>query len=253
MRYPDRGLFLPMRYLLAVVKYGLLLIALAGVAALAGYITIKIVTGKESVVVPDLAGLEMSEAYRRLEAVGLRPQLAEQDQNAFDERVPANHVIRQSPAAGSILKRDRKVKVTLSLGARDVYVPRVVGERLNSAQVRIFDAGLRVGDVVYVSTSLVPDNVVIDQEPPRLTTGDDRVNLLVSGGDEPTAFVMPDLIYKPAREAGRMLERAGFRVRIEVESYDGFPAGTIVRQKPLAGYQIRVGDTIGLWSSRPSF
>ena len=62
-------------------------------------------------------------------------QLEEDVEDAFDDRVQLNHVLRQHPAAGSFLKRDRKVRVVLSQGARDMFVPRVVGERVAEAQL----------------------------------------------------------------------------------------------------------------------
>jgi len=242
-----------MRYLWALAKIGATLIALAAVAAVAGYITIQVVTGKESVEVPDLTGIEMSEALRQLDEVGLRLQLEEEDPSGFDDVVPAGHVLRQHPAAGSYLKRDRKVRAVLSLGPRDVYVPRVVGEDVTTAQRRLQDAGLKLGDIVYVDHPLVPENVVVDQEPSRVSTGSDgRINLLVSSGGGDDAFVMPDLLGARAALVGAVLERRGFRLLTETEPYDGIPPGTIVRQKPLAGSQIRAGGTIWVWASRPT-
>jgi len=241
-----------MRILVGLVKLSLTLLALVVVAGLAAYLTIRVMTGKDSVEVPDLVGLPMPEALRRLDEVGLRIRIEEEGKNAFDDRIPAGNVLRQSPAPGSYLKQDRRVRVVLSLGRRDVFVPRVVGEAATAAQMRIHDAGLRLGDIVYVPSELVPENVVIDQEPTRLTGTESRVGLLVSSGAVPLAFVMPDLLGRPAVRSRDFLELNGFRVRVETEYYDGVAEGTVVRQKPLAGYLVRVGDAIWLWSSLPT-
>src|SRR5688572_2098188 len=115
------------RLLWGTIKLGLMLGALAGVAGLAAYLTIQFVTTTKSVEVPDLVGMTPTQATRALNDLDLRLQFEEDERNLFDERVAPGHIARQEPAAGNKLKQGRKVKVVLSLGARHLFVPRVVG------------------------------------------------------------------------------------------------------------------------------
>lgn len=240
-----------MKLLRNLMLGAVLFTALLIVGGLAAWITVRVMTGKGSVEVPQLIGLDMSDAIRKLDQAGLRVHIDEDDTRAFDDVIAANQVLRQTPSAGSFRKRDSSVRVVLSLGPKDVYVPRVVGEAATTAQARIHDAGLRVGDVVYVPSRAVPEGVVMDQEPARLgSSADSVVNLLVSSGAVVSGYVMPDLIGKPSIRARAKLELHGFRVRTETEVYDGVPEDTVVRQKPLSGYMVRAGDPVLLWTSR---
>jgi len=243
-----------MRFLWGAVKFFLILGALAAVVGIAFLLTLRFATTVESVAVPDLVGLDPPTAIRALNPLGLGIQFEEDEKNAFDDEIPAGHVLRQTPAPGTFLKKSRKVKVSLSLGSRRLFVPRVVGEPVTTAQVRIQEAGLGVGDLVYVSSYMVPENVVIDQEPVRLDESvASSVSLLVSSGRPPGVYVMPDLIGKPQLRLQALLELSGYRVKVQSEVYEGIPEGRIVRQKPLAGYSIRAGDPVWLWvSQRPA-
>ena len=241
----------PMRFLWNLIKLGFLVAAAGGIAFVTFLLTIQYVTTTRAVQVPDVVGLSQATASRRMDAAGLRIQFEEDEKNTFDDRIPPGHILRQDPPAGSKLKQDRKVRVVVSLGPRNTYIPRVVGETLGPAQMKIQQAGLKVGDVVYVASPLATENTVMDQEAARTTGADGQVNLLVSSGLSAPVYVMPDLIGKPALRARAFLELRNFRVSVEREPYDGVPEGTVVRQKPFAGHPVRVGDSLRLGVSVP--
>jgi serine/threonine-protein kinase len=240
-----------MRFVWGMVKVGLFLAILVVVAGLAAFLTFQFATTTSSVEVPDLTGLNQTAATRKLDDAGLRIRFEEDDRNVFDEHIPRGHVVKQEPGAGSKLKQDRRVRVVLSLGPRNLYVPKVVGETVTAAQIKLQEAGITLGVVVYAPSALVAENLVIDQEPRELPPGGEaRVSLLVSSGSPPRTFVMADLIGKPVLRARALLERHSFRVRVESEVYEGVPEGTVVRQKPVNGYPVREGDTVWLWVNR---
>lgn len=60
--------------------------------------------------VPDVSGLSLSEATTRLEDAGYVCS----KEFVFDEAIPADHVISQSPAAGMLLKRGSMVDLTVA-------------------------------------------------------------------------------------------------------------------------------------------
>lgn len=242
------------RFFFGLAKLLLLLMALGLTAALAAWFTIAYVTeDRELVVVPELRGLDTTDALRKVTAVGLRLDIAEDSKSQYDATVPAKHVLRQEPSAGTKIKADRRVKVVLSRGPQNLYVPRVVGLTVSEAQIKLHEAGLTVGDIVYVHDSRAADATVIDQDATAAGAAPGGVvNLLVSAGGEAPIYVAPDFIGQAVVRVAEILERRSFKVKLEYEAYPGVEAGTIIRQKPQAGYPLRGRDVVWLWVSRPA-
>jgi eukaryotic-like serine/threonine-protein kinase len=74
-----------------------------------------------------------------------------------------NSVLRQSVGAGADVRRGAVVNLVIGdgVGQRKVPVPSLTGLRLSQAQIRIRDAGLRVGDITYeASMSFDPNHVI---------------------------------------------------------------------------------------------
>lgn len=235
------------RYLLTALKIGLLGAVLAVVAAVSAYLMVRRSVSGGDVLVPDLAQLTAGEAEAVLRKQGL---LLETVAERNDPLVGPGRVLAQEPPAGASIKRDRKVKVILSLGDKGGAIPDVRGSVARSAQISLQQQGLHVAGQVYAYSPKDPENLVIAQDPPAGEFGraEAQVGLLVSRGRRPLVYVMPDLIGRPKDEVVRFLERAGLRsgaVRREA-SDAGWAANTVVAQRPEAGYPVRAGDLVSL-------
>ena len=74
-----------------------------------------------------------------------------------------------------------------------------------------------------------------------------KVALLISRGEPPRTYVMPDLTGRSEPEVRSFLGRAGLKsgpVRRDPEA--GAPRGAIVEQSPPAGFPVRRGDLVSL-------
>ncbi|HET9481942.1 MAG TPA: PASTA domain-containing protein [Candidatus Polarisedimenticolia bacterium] len=222
--------------------------------------------GRE-VTVPDVGGLTVDQARAELSRTGL---LLETSSERYDDRVAAGIVLAQDPAAGETLKKERKVRVSVSLGALQVEIPDVRGQTTRSAQVALQKEGLKVGHISHTHDARVPPDVVIAQDPldapvhpsdapapepgavpvdpelrPRLFDG--RVSLLVSRGRQEPSFVMPDLQGWRFDEVMSFARRAGARVgAVRRERASGVARGRVIRQSPQAGYPLSRSDMINL-------
>src|ERR1044072_1963926 len=115
-----------MRLLWVLVKLAVLMVALGAGAGVAAYLTIQSATTARKVEVPGIVGMDVPAATRKLEGAGLHIDFEPEEKNTYDESVPASPVLKQDPPPGAFLKQDRRVRVALSLGSRNLYVPRVV-------------------------------------------------------------------------------------------------------------------------------
>lgn len=237
-RHPwlKRGLF--------VAAYGGLLVFLLGASS---YLALSNFVRSGVIAVPDLVGLDRSQAEAGLGAAGLTLQRAEDDR--YDETVPAGHVLRQDPPAGSAVKEGSGVVVYLSRGRELIETPDLSGQVLQTAQVSLTASGLQMGRSRSVFAESGEPGTVVRQDPPAGSPIDpsSEVDLMVSLANPGATFVMPDLIDLPEDPVREYFETRGFRLgRVKYEPYEGVPAGIILRQYPLPGHPLRQSDSIAL-------
>lgn len=234
----------------AALRFGLLGLVLGALFVASALTSMRLaLTGRE-VTVPDVTGLDPAAASQVLTAQHLTLEV---EGERYDLRVEAGKILAQDPPGGTLIKRDRKVKVTTSLGSKVIAIPDLRGAAARKAQITLRQQGLKLGNLSYIHSPEARESQVISQEPlPEADrVRDDRVHLLVSRGPAEPAYVMPDLVGMEARQAQEFLGRRGFRAANVVSQEEaGAAAGTVVRQSPLAGYPVHKRDVVTLVVSK---
>jgi len=220
---------------------------LIATAALSGYLSMRKAVRGGEVTVPALHGMSVPEANERLQREGL---LVEKSGDKMDPLVPEGMIVSQDPLEGSRLKRNRKVRVLVSLGREVLRVPELVGQPARRAQIGLQQSGLRLGQIAYVSSNAADADRILSQEPPpgtqRIREG--VVDLLVSKGSRAKVWVMPSVEGRDIGMITRLFSEAGLRItNVRREAPRGeVPSGIILQQYPLSGYPLREGDSISL-------
>jgi serine/threonine-protein kinase len=218
---------------------GVLLSATFGAFFLTG---MRVANRAREVKVPDVRGQSITDANRALAGVGL---VLKVEQRRGDPKIPVDHVLSQDPDPGTVLRRQRAIRVRVSDGQRDPLVPSVVGQADRTAELTLTQDGITVSERATIRSADY-EPVVIGQDPPASGRGS-AVALLLNEGEHRTSFVMPDVIGASGGRVVDVLRRHGFRVTIGAEvSYPGLPPGVVVRQTPQAGYQIADGEAVVL-------
>jgi len=198
--------------------------------------------------VPDLRGRSISDASAAMSRVGLTFKV--EPQRRADPVVPADRVLSQDPAAGTVLRRQRSVRVYISDGVHRPLVPLVVGENERAAQLHLAQAQITVTSVSDIRTDAYEDGTVVAQDPPGRSLSP-SVSLLINRGKPAVTYVMPDLIGTVGARTAEVLRRQGFVVAFSGDApYPGVPAGIVIRQTPQAGFQIASSDVISIEVSR---
>jgi eukaryotic-like serine/threonine-protein kinase len=222
--------------------------ALVGTYVIFAAAAMRVAFRAREVVVPDLTGRTVQEATSILADHGLTLRVDEVQR--ADPKVPAGRITQQEPSARSTARRQRGVRVWLSLGQRAAVVPELVGETERTAQMRLQQDGLALTSVAEIRSSDYAHDAVVAQNPPAGTRGA-QVALLVNRGAEGRTYVMPDLIGIDGERAAEFLRTRGFRVAMVGDHpYPGVPAGVVIRQTPAGGFQIAPGEAISLEVSR---
>ena len=219
----------------------------AVVFAATGYLAFNFFVRSGVTPVPEVEGLTVAAAQTRLRERAL--VMDRETGERYDDEVPAGHVLRQSPAPGSLVKRGGRVEVAVSLGPQVVAVPDLQGAALPAAQVTLAAVGLTIGRTVTIYSPDSQPGTVVGQSPEAGSRAgsSEAVDLFLSSGDPAAVFVMPDLVYRDYEQVRRYFERRGFRLgSVKFEFYEGIAAGVVLRQFPLAGHPLSRREVISL-------
>ena len=160
----------------------------------------------ERVDVPFVTGLEEAEAVTAIREAGLNPQVKSEPSDSAVKGV----VFRQSPEAGSKLRKNSNVLITVSSGPAMTTGPKVTGATEADAKKLLETAGFSV--VVEKVDSELPEGTVVETVPaadqPIPTAGE--IRLKVSGG--PGTATIPVVAGKTVADAEKALVAAGFTV-----------------------------------------
>jgi beta-lactam-binding protein with PASTA domain len=200
------------RFLLNLFRTISLITLLVAVAMLSAIATMHFAIHGAEVQVPSLKGMTVADARSQAAGMGLTLNV---DNRYYSGDVAAGHILSQSPAPGTVVRREWHVRVAESLGPQKVDVPDVEGVDQRVAAFQLRRAGLDVGVTAKLPDNAVPEGTVIAQDPPAHAQGIEQptVNLLIATpDDEPSdGFVMPDFIGLPIVAAQAQLAKVGIR------------------------------------------
>lgn len=211
-------------------------------------LSMRVALRTREVAVPQIVGRTVNDARLVLAEVGLGLRIDENPRS--DEKVPADHIMLQDPAAGVQARRQRTIRVWVSAGPRSITVPVLVGQTERTAQIRLEQDGLQIASVTEFRSPDYPADAIVAQDPPPQSKAP-QVSLLINRGEQAVTYVMPDVIGMEGDRAAAALRARGFRITIVgSQPYPGVPAGTVVRQQPAGGFQVGAADPISLEVSR---
>jgi len=208
--------------------------------------TVVIVVGRRpnTVDVPRVVGLDVADAFERVQAAGLRAKSAD-----VFARQAKGRVVRQRPPAGTEARRGATVALSVSKGPQLVAVPSVMGQTEADATAALRRVGLRVNIARVPSAS--PAGTVVAQRPQggaRAPKGS-TVRLNIATG--PQVRTVPNVVEDTEAAADRILRDAGFTVRVvDRPVTDPAQEGLVVQQEPRAGARVQGTTQVTIYVGR---
>ena len=224
---------------LSLVLGGILLFV---ITILITNLVIKLVT-KADVQIPDVVGMEQTEAQKTIEDAKLK---YEKKSEEYNKDVPAGYIISQDPdyMPNYNVKEGSTISVVVSLGQNLVKVPKVTGLTQDDATKQLEDLGLVV-NVEETYSNKVEAGYVIEQsvkENEEIDAGE-SITIKVSKGTE--KVTVPNLTGKTESEAKTAIKDAGLKLKTVVTTEDTTKEdGVVVKQSLEAGTEVEKNATI---------
>lgn len=248
-------------FLIRLFQIASLVVLLVAVAMLSAITTMHFAIHGAEVQVPSLKDMTVAEARSQAAGMGLNLVV---DNRYYSGDVAAGHILSQSPAPGTVVRREWRVRVSESLGPQKVDVPNTVGNDQRVAALQLRRVGLDVGTVAHLPDAAIPEGTVLSQDPPPHAQGIERpsVSLLVAAPDDnaPDGYVMPELVGLPIVTAQEQLSRVGIQTNTPVFIDVPIPSvgtgnappappvapGSVVSQIPVAGARVFLSTEVNL-------
>ena len=200
----------------------------------------------EDVIVPNVVGKTIDDAKHILSENKLRVSVTEQ----FDDNVAEGVVISQTPDANSHVKEDRTITIYVSKGEEVVVVPDVRTLALREAELTLHNAGFIIGRIEEVNDKTVPNNTVIDQNPrsPAQIKKTQKIDLIVCRIEK--MVELPDFTGSRLSSVKKQLVDLNLKEGKITEVAGTKSKGTIVRQSPEAGTEVKEGSAVNFTVSK---
>lgn len=204
-------------------------------------VTLYVSSGLPTVELIDMRHYSREDAERYLRSAKLAVKFSE----AFDAS-PRGTVLAQRPAASANVPIHSSVALTISKGLKPVTVPDIASEVVSDATKELRERNLVLSVVERDQSNDIPAGVVLSQSPAAGSAVDpgSTVDVTVSAGAP--QLVVPDVGTRLAGDATSALQNAGLQTNIEYVVDASADSGTVLKQDPVRGTQIKKGSTVTL-------
>ena len=233
-----------------VLKILLIILAciLIFVGTMAATIFISKANRPKEVQIPDLVGKTIEQVEQLVQEAGLKYEVTEE---TYSKTVAEGLVISQDPKykANYTVLEDSTVKVVISKGIELATVPKVAGEKKDSAVTMLENAGLKP-EIVEEHNDNIEAGIVIRQEPEanEEVAKDSNVKIFVSLGTDKIA--VPSVVGKTEADAKTEIENAGLKVNVKYEENSAKSNGVVLKQEAEAGSMVAKDTTITIYVNK---
>ncbi|MED5579695.1 MAG: PASTA domain-containing protein [Nitrospinota bacterium] len=227
-----------------ILKYFLCFVLVISMIVVGGIFGLYLFRTGGSVFLPNVVGMDVGRVLERYGSLDIPVTVKK---HIFSNSIPRNHVVEQIPTGGRRIRKGRTIGLIISLGSRDVVVPKVVGENVNRAETLVRLSGLRVKFVGRLYDSEVPFAQVMGiwPSPKTKVARGEGVVLIVSQGPRERAYSMPKIVGESVNTGLDVVRKLGLTVgRVKYVNSKGIPRGYIISQVPLSGKKVLSGHSV---------
>lgn len=221
------------------------------VTGVSAYLSLTfVIKSEDTVIVPELEGKGLVYSLEMLTDLGLNTKVKGSE---YSTLVPKNHIIFQDPEPGAKIKKDRDVRIVISKGTKTVIMPKLTSLSTQQAKIIIEENDLVAGNESYTFHPKFKKGEVIAHFPTHNSEvkRNTHIDLLLSLGMTPVAYIMPDIKGTYLNNAILLMEKYDLSTGQVASVFNkNKPENMIVSQAPRAGARIVEGNSVDLVISR---
>lgn len=212
----------------------------SGVAAFALFPSLLKV---DEVEVINVVGEEVEEAEALLKDLGLAVEI----ERMVHEEVPEDHVIRQDPAGGSVVKVGSRVKLFVSEGQEKFEMPEVVGMQRERAERILGD--FKNIELAERESDETPGVILTQVPEPGTPVIVEETTVYLTYSVEQTVS-LNNLRGLTEREAYNYLDGVGLLAKVTYAHSNDVQKDQVISQSPSAFTQVKKGSEVALTISK---
>jgi eukaryotic-like serine/threonine-protein kinase len=204
----------------------------------------------ESITVPNLEGMMLNDLNKFVLDRDMRYEVSD---SSYSSDFPAYTVLHQFPKAGSKVKVNRKIFITLnSKNPPTTVMPNLVDKTVQNAELILKSYELKRGRI-----TTEPDafrNVLAQKylndtiQPGTKIAKGSEIDLIIGDGHGITQFEMPPLLGLPLEEAEIIIKGNSLNVGIVFNNDAATPLDfVVIKQSPNIGETVRVSSEVNIW------
>lgn len=210
------------------------------------YLMPRVVGKGQEITVPDLHNKLPKEVVADVEKLELTLKMIGE---VPDTSVAKGRIAMQKPRAGDQVKPGRTIQIWVSEGIQAVGSVHLTGVSYRQAELELGQKNLLIGEHSRSYSKNAQNDMIINTDPPlteELFPGE-TLDLLVSLGERPTTYIMPNIVGKQFADVKRNLQQFGLIVPEPRYKYNPQAmVGQVLGQEPEPGNAIQKGATVYL-------
>lgn len=207
-----------------------------------GQIEALVSRGPERYPVPALVGLSQAAATAALNTAHLTTGAVSE---TWSETVPAGTVLKASVDAGTSVKPQTAVTLTVSQGPKPITVTNYQGKAADGAVAALKKLGFAVVAKTAHSDTVAKDLVL--KQSPSSGHGVKGDTITVTRSLGPVLVTIPNVRAMGIRAAEKVMSDAGFKTKVRPAAVNYLGLGYVVTTRPKMRTQAPKGSTITLW------
>tara|TARA_Y100000590_G_scaffold329809_1_gene374578 strand:+ start:113 stop:841 length:729 start_codon:yes stop_codon:yes gene_type:complete len=195
------------------------------------FVFLPIITSRSNnIYIPDVRYNSIFKAEDILNEFGFDVEIIK---SKYNPEFEPNVVIKTSPRPFTKVKKGRLIKVTISGEKEDILINDYIGMSLNNSKLSISRIGLKIDTLIYEYNSEIKQGYITAQYPKvgKIVKTEDKITFVVSLGDPPNYYIVPNLINVNFIKAKEIIAKSGLLLGdVEIEFNKEFLNNTVLEQ-----------------------